>query len=538
MNKKILWIFLLLGLFISLPAFQGNATLSPEEAIALTSKRENETNSITTDGTHEYGNDVIEVIEQTDQTTQILMNDTYQIDLLHNDTNLGVTCTKLDTGLTPMADEMLFDIDFEISPAGQFMDIALPSGIISIDHSNEDDDLWEVMINELLLVELNTTEHSLYFSNGTHSVYVEDGFIEFVGPDPASTFLIEQISTDEWIILTPDGPLLIFFNGSHLALDFMGGPIFPFGPIPGAPFVFTGPFVWIDFLQNSVGVEWGDVSISLQHDVITIYYGVITIIWYYLLIIQTIVILFWDLTIIFYLTIIELLIVIIYESFEIKIYEYQLVIVYEYIELVILFVSIFIWQFTFIFHFEFWFIQIIYIIDISIHIIITPIRFIFIPIVIPIFIPIIYYIPVYILAFIHIYLPYAAQEMFIDVYNEDLQMPNHTISYYVYDQSGNPINDASVTVNYNGTDYSAIFVANGVYEVEIPASNVTETITVTATKQWYPDATLTYDLTVDWISDTVTTTVTEEGALPIVPILASLLSVSVCALVINRKKRN
>lgn len=154
--------------------------------------------------------------------------------------------------------------------------------------------------------------------------------------------------------------------------------------------------------------------------------------------------------------------------------------------------------------------------------------------IIPVFIPLVYYVPVYINQYVHIYVPYAANQVFIDIYDEDLQKPNHTIQYYVYDQSGNPIYDATVNVNYNGTDYAAVFTANGIYQIILPASDEKETITVTATKLWYPDATLTYDLNVTWVIETVT----EEGSISLLPIIASLITFSFCTIAINRKRKN
>ncbi|MCK5045725.1 MAG: hypothetical protein KAS22_04045, partial [Candidatus Heimdallarchaeota archaeon] len=162
----------------------------------------------------------------------------------------------------------------------------------------------------------------------------------------------------------------------------------------------------------------------------------------------------------------------------------------------------------------FWFIEIITIIDITVNIIIQPIRFVFIPVIVPVFIPVIFYVPVLLIQYIHIYVPYASPVLSIDVYVEDLAMPTHTIQYLVYDETQTPIDDAAVTVDYNGTAYPATFVGAGVYEVDLPASDVTETISVTATKSWYPDAILTYDLVVDWIIETITpppTTVTTNN---------------------------
>jgi len=93
--------------------------------------------------------------------------------------------------------------------------------------------------------------------------------------------------------------------------------------------------------------------------------------------------------------------------------------------------------------------------------------------------------------------------------------------------------DATVTVDYNGTYYPATQVATGIYEVEIPASDEVEHITVTAVKTWYPMGLLDYDLEVDWITETVTA----PSPLPIAAVIASLLIVSIGTMVISKKKK-
>lgn len=179
-----------------------------------------------------------------------------------------------------------------------------------------------------------------------------------------------------------------------------------------------------------------------------------------------------------------------------------------------------------------------------------PIRFVFIPVIVPVFIPIIFFVPVLLIQYIHIYVPYASPVLSIDVYDEDLAMPTHTIQYLVYDETETPIDDATVIVDYNGTAYPATFIGAGVYEVDLPASDQTETISVTASKSWYPDAILTYDLAVDWIietvtpppvtitppNETITETFTPTALIPIAAIVTSLLCIAVGTILVKRKK--
>lgn len=182
-------------------------------------------------------------------------------------------------------------------------------------------------------------------------------------------------------------------------------------------------------------------------------------------------------------------------------------------------------------HFEFWFIQLIFLIQV-LNVIVNPIRFIFVPVIIPVFIPTIYYVPVYINNYVHFYVPYASPALYIDVHDEVISRPNHTIQYLVTDQSGESVDDATVTVNYNGTDYVTSFIANGVYEVVLPMSDETETVEVTAQKDWYPDGSLIYDLNATGIIDVVT----QEGPLSLIPVIASLVCLAIGTIFIKRKK--
>jgi hypothetical protein len=338
--------------------------------------------------------------------------------------------------------------------------------------------------------------------------------------------------------MTPDGLFDVFLNETHVFVDWVTVmPVQPMGP--HIPFQWAGiaPMVSISFVDHCVMVEWEDVTVQILEDVVIMIIDFIIITWYFFF--EMITIIIYDLTIIFYLTVIELLLVLIYYTFEIKIYETQVVMVYEMIEIIFLFVSILIWEITFIFHFEFWFIQFIFIVDLVAFIFIHQLRIMFIPVIIPVFISTVYYVPVVLKEYVHIYVPYAAEQLFIDVVGEVLQQPTHTMSYRVTDQLGNPVIDANVDVDYNGTIYPATHVGGGQYNVDLPASDEEETITVTASKNWYPTAILTYDLEVTWVIDTVnvTTTVTAPSPLPIISVIASLFAVSLAAMVINKKKK-
>ncbi|MHA1355465.1 MAG: hypothetical protein ACTSXA_00060 [Candidatus Heimdallarchaeota archaeon] len=531
MNKKTIFVIIFISLFLTLPAFSGQATVSPEEIGG---------SDLSTDAVYNYSGNSIEIIEQTSEATRVLLNDTYQLDIEHNTTNVGVECTKLDLGppgLTAQADEMLFDIDFATDVDGQHITIALPELTMSLDVSGENSDLYEIVIvgEQTMDISYNKTEKYFSWTDGSHTIeqisnttlVIDGGFL-----------LFDKLNSTTWMILTPSGPVLVNYNSPTLLhVDFGGIPLhngpFPPGPLP-APWFNDGIFA-IDFDGNSVTISGPGFTICVSTFSVVLIFDYMVITWYYGLLIERVVILVWDITIIIYISIVELLIVIIYYTFEIKIYETSVVIVYESIEIIFVFISILIWELTFIFHFEFWFIEIVFIINLVLNIIVIPVRFIFIPIIIPVFIPVIYYVPVLIKEYIHVYVPYASPALYIDVFDQVLQKPNHTIQYLVTDAAGIAVDDATVTVDYNGTDYPATFIANGVYEVELPASDEDEFISVSAVKAWYPMGLLDYYLEVDWITETVT--VTAPTPLPIVSVIASLIALSVGTMVINKKKK-
>jgi len=530
-NKKIIYAIAILSLLIMLPAYSGTAAVQPE-------MMDNQT--IGTNTVYDYDGNTIEIIEQTSESTTILLNNTYQLDLTHNSTNLGVVCTKLDSGLTPQADEELFDVDFRTDDKGEHLSIDLPDYSLELGSSGPNGDQWDVTIlgpPEMATFSFNSTSKDFEIFDGTHTINF-DGTTLFLddGVGGPLDINVTRLSDTSFIIGTKlFDNILIDWNAGGFIINFFATGLVS-GPIPGAFLpIYTDPLISINIDFNGISISWAGMEIYLSFMMLVLIFDYISITWYFGLFLERLVILIWDITIIIYIAIIELLMVIIYYTFEIKIYYSQIVIVYEYIEIVFVFISILIWQLTFIFHFEFWLIQIIFIINVNIAIVL-PIRFIFIPVIIPFFIYTIYYVPVYILNTVHIYVPYASPALYIDVYDEILGTPTHTIQYKVTDQAGLEVDDATVSINYNGTDYPATFEGNGIYEVSLPASDEPEFITVTATKSWYPMAVLNYRLDIDWMTGITTVTETPTAPLPIVPVLAALACLALGTILIRKRK--
>jgi hypothetical protein len=545
MNKKSLWLILILSLIVTLPAFQGQASISPEDAANYTSTGVEEGNDglSTNDFSETYDGNTIDIIEVDAENTIILLNSTYELQIHHNDTSVGVKATRLDPTpfISSKADEFLFDVEFNIDASGKSLDIQLPTSRILLTQEPYADDVWNAQINEEILLTLNSTEKSFSLDYLTSSIILEGDDIYFTDTlNPANNFVLTRASYDDFFLMTPDGLFNILFNSTHVFVDWVGNLIVqPMGP--HIPFQWTGvaPMVSISFVDNCVMVEWEDVTVQILDEMVIMIIDFIVITWYFLLLIEMITIVIFDFTFIFYLAIVELIAVIIYETFEIKIYETQVVIVYQFIEIIFLFISVLMWELTFIFHFEFWFIQIIFLVHLVFFLIINQVRIVFVPIIVPIFIPLIYYIPVIMKQYVHIYVPYAAEQLFIDVDYQDLQYPSHTIRYNVTDQLGRPVPDATVAIGYNGTNYPASHIGNGIYQVQLPASDEQERITVTATKAWYPSATISYDLNVTWQIgiQNVTTTITQPSPLPIISVLLSAVAVGLGMMVINRRKK-
>ena len=520
-----------MSLLLFLPAFVGDAQVAPSEVGG---------NNVTPNASYNYDGNTIDIIENDPQSTTVLLNGTYELQLEHNATNVGVLCTKLDTGLSIEADEMLFDVNFETDPTdGQTLDVTLPGMSFELSSGGPDNEEWNGSIigTEAMEFSYNTDNQDFYWSDGAHDISLKAGVLVIDG-----TMMLSRINETAWDILTPTGLVLANFNPGAGIMGFEYGIPIYYGSIPPGPVLpyYIDAVISIGWDGNCVTIGGIGFSILISAYTLVLIWDYIVITWYYaLFFIERIVFVIWDITIIIYLTIIELLIVIIYYTYEIKIYETSIVIVYMYIEIIFVFISIIIWELTFIFHFEFWFIEIITIINITVNIIIQPIRFVFIPVIVPVFIPVIFFVPVLLIQFIHIYVPYASPALYIDIIDEDLAMPTHTIEYIVYDEAQTPIVDATVTVDYNGTVYPAAHIGGGVYSVDLPASNDTEAITVTATKSWYPDAVLSYNLGIDWLIGIITITETETptAPLPIIAVVASLLCMAIGTTLITKKKK-
>jgi hypothetical protein len=540
MKKKIIYTILIVSLIFFLPIFSGDAAISPDELNG---------SIVTPDSVYNYDGNTIEIIENTPQSTTILLNDTYILELEHNNTNVGIECSILGPpGIVTQANELLFDVDFETDPVdGQSIDITLPDMTFDLDFGGENNDEIDIGIigEDSMDITYNTTSGEFDWTDGVNFLTFDGTLLDI----NSGMFLVYRVNTTTWDIATPSGFLTVNFNAGagYMHIDFMAAPLYdgsiPPGPNP-APF-YVDPTISIDWDGYAITIGGPGFSFIITTWILILSFDYIVFTWYWGIFIERLVIVYWDVTIVIYITVVELLIVIIYYTFEIKVYETSVVIIYASIEITFVFISILIWELIFVFYFEFWFIEIIFIVDIVLNIIIQPVRFVFIPVIVPVFIPVIFFVPVLIIQFIHIYVPYASPALHIDVFDEDLQMPTHTIQYFVYDQTGNPVNDAAVNVNYNGSDYLASFISNGIYQVQIPASDEVETITVTASKSWYPDGSLIYDLEVDWIIDTITiptnVTVTETetptAPLYLLPIISAIAIMATGTVLLARKKK-
>ncbi len=532
MKSKVIYSVLIISLLAFLPVFSGDAQISPEQA----SKDSFDANSV-----YNYDGNTINIIEQTAQKTILLLNNTYELDLVHNATTVGVTCYIVeDAPLSPQADEFVFSVDFTLDEEEHELHVQTPDFELYLQNSGDNNEVWggAIMgVPDTLAFTYNTDTKEFFAYDSSTSFSYDGSDLFIIGDYGAVT--ITRFNETEFLINSSELPGLVIINWNEakgvFGIEYVATGLVT-GTIPGGFLpIYSDATISITIDFNGICVSWLGVTIYLHANMFILIFAYISITWYFGFFIERIVFIIWDITIILYLAIYELIIVIIYESIEIKIYESQIVIVYEFIEIVFVFISILIWEVTFIFHFEFWFIQLIFVVQLNI-LIINPIRIIFIPIIIPIFITTIYYVPVYINNYVHIYIPYASPALYIDVYDELLAQPNHTIQYLVTDQAGLPINDATVKIDYNGEQYTASFVSAGVYEVTLPASNDTETIEVTASKTWYPDGHLTYDLDIDWLIGVTTVTETPTAPLPIIPVVVSLFCLAIGATIIKRRK--
>ncbi|NHJ40226.1 MAG: hypothetical protein FK731_09365 [Asgard group archaeon] len=555
MRKKIFYVVLILSLMMVLPAFSGNAIVSPEDFdnTKITTDGENPSNDlIQPSGSYQVDDTTIDVIEISSTETHVILNDTHRIEINQSPNVFQATFYEITPpGLFATEDSQLLDVTVSTNEISTSIEVILPSGQTII-LNNTGEHKWEIYSEELKM-DYNGDTNTLIIYGPDYLIAIDENVV-LIDHLYEMDIMLEKVTDRWWMLHAFAAPMLIEYyptkyyapNDNLTVIDDLGIPI-ALGPI--IPFNFVNPTgVTFTFQDEVLIISYLYWSVAFYPDMIVIHYYHISIIIYFdaYVIVARIVILIFDLTFIFYFIniIIDLYLVIIYYDYEIKFYYSQTVIVYQSIEIIIVFISIYIWEITIIWHINLWIVQIIFLIQLNV-IIVQPVRFILIPVVIPIFIPIIYYVPVFIKQIIHVYIPYAALQVYIDVYDEDLKMPTHTIQYFVYDQTGAPIDDATVNIDYNGTIYPASFISNGIYQVQLPASDEVETISVTATKPWYPNGVLTYDLEVDWIIETIitptniTVTETETPTTPlyIVPILSALFLMAIGTVLISRKKK-
>ncbi|HUU77234.1 MAG TPA: hypothetical protein VMX55_02735 [candidate division Zixibacteria bacterium] len=133
------------------------------------------------------------------------------------------------------------------------------------------------------------------------------------------------------------------FSITSPGLGTIAAPL-PAAPLP--PIQDLASFVWFTFVETVLLMTYGDITVTFYQDqiVITYVYISITIYFWFFGFIERNIIMFFEFTFIFYFTIVELILVIIYESVEIKYYYSQIVIIYESIEIILIFISITIWQ--------------------------------------------------------------------------------------------------------------------------------------------------------------------------------------------------
>ncbi|HUU78741.1 MAG TPA: hypothetical protein VMX55_10370 [candidate division Zixibacteria bacterium] len=237
-----------LTLIITLPAFQGSVMVSPEDiANYTTTGEDNDNNNLTTnDWSENYDGNMVDIIEIDDQNTIILMNDTYELKVHHNDTSVGVTATKLDPipMLSADADEELFDIEFNILPAGKFLDITLPTAHIELEQAADEDDYWYARINEEMYIVMNTTERYIEIFYLTSTLTVDDSTIYY--DDSANMdnqFMLSRLSKDQFYLMCPDGLFDIYYNDTHVGVDWHTVmPVYPIGP--------HLPFQWTQVLHQ------------------------------------------------------------------------------------------------------------------------------------------------------------------------------------------------------------------------------------------------------------------------------------------------
>lgn len=545
LNKKVVFSIAVIALMLFLPMFSGQAVVTPDDlndSSLITSAGDGSTEIAQPDGTYVVNGTTIEVNSINSDETEVILNNTYKVHITQAPNVFQADFYEMSGGGGPHieADTRILGVTVATYETNTTVSVYISSfGEIKI--INKGPDTWMVELPDLV-VHYDGTVNSLVILTPDYVIIVDEHLITINSPS-YMPIALEKYEERFWRIHVLAGIMNVTYfptryfapNDNLTVTDDLGNVIFgPAKPVPfnivnptGVTFTFQDEVLVISYLYWTVSfypdfivLQYFDIAITLYFD----YYGIL----------ERVIILILDFTFVFYYinVLIELYFVIIYYDFEIKFYYTQVVIVCQTIEIVIVFISITLWEITIIWHIDVWLIQIVILIQLNV-VIVQPVRLIFIPVIIPIFIPVVYYVPVFITNIIQVYIPYAALQVYIDVYSQELRKPTHTIQYFVYDQTGTPINDATVTVAYNGTVYPAAFIANGIYEVNLPASDKRETITVTAMKDWYPDGILTYDLNVTWVTEVVT----QNTPLYILPIIASLAFLAVSTTIIRKRKR-
>lgn len=548
MKKKIIFISLILGLIMALPIITADATITPQEianAAINSNGSDNDQRISTNDGVYDLDGTIIEINTLNASWVEINLNETIGILIYQGVDHFKVVFNWIDGSV----DELIMSIEmYSYESTNTSMVLKLPDHLITTSYDSFNS--WTFTVDDFV-IRWQEDIHELNIYNNPIQILITDvggyeqilvnyfGFIVYFNRFADRSWIINFFNiyniTATYIPPPFAGELEVYYE----KIGVISFPVFLDYPDVGAGddeiYYLDDSAVTIAFINNVLYVQHDHYIITIYEDKVVLEYDFICIVIYMTTIIERIVIIFYEFTFIYYFTITELILVIIWETIEIKVYYYQIVIVYQLIEIIILIYNLY-FEITINFHINIWIIEIVFIILILNPVIVQPVIIRFIPILVPIFIPLYFHIPVYINQYTYIYVPYLAQEVFIDIYSEVLESPTHTIEYYVYDQADNPILDATVTVDYQGSIYSTTHEGNGVYQVLIPTSNETETIIVTAVKPYYPTATLTYSLDINWTSGVET--VTQPTPLSLVAVLISLLSVSIGTMIYTRKRRN
>lgn len=546
MNKKISYTFLIFSLILTMPIITANANLGPQELVnnEITANCEdNKQQIIALDGSYIFNGTTIDINTINETWIEVNLNGTLLVQIYQGDDHLKVIFQRI---VIP-TNELIMSLEmYSFEYDNTTLSIDLPSGI-EISASYNYLGIWTFRIADFT-ISWAKEAHILDVFNTDFHVHIEDYgtyeriFVNYFG------YLINvyRWADRSWIvnfgeIYKVNATYIPPVESGTLNVTYQkeAGPVIPvFTDFPD--YNMEDPEVWHDmdgfltiaFIETVLIIAHDNFVISIYEDKVVLDYVFVSIIIYMTTIIERIVIMFYEYTIIYYFTIVELFLVIIWETIELKVYQYQIIIVYEIFEIIILIFENH-YEVTVVFHLELWIIEIVFVILLFGPVIIQPVIIRILPFIIPILVPMYFWIPVFINQYTYIYLPYLAEEIFIDIYNELLESPTHTIDFYVYDHLANPIVDANVFVNYNGSDYSTTSLAGGIYRVELPASDQAEVITVTATKTFYPTATLVYTLEVNWSTAIVTTV---EASLPLFTIIVSLISIVIGTMVYNRKK--